>query len=181
MEIKPGRRKEFDGFLRRALAGKTRYQALEERTGRGKPNGVPWWWSAITAERESTQNWERSLAQGDRWDRVSRNEPRGRGPFRSWEDAAVDALHIDHVDDVVDMRLEKALFYWERFNGWGYWLYHEHMPSSYIWGATTIQEIGKYSSDGHWSGNMWDSQLGCAGMLKVLMDADPTVRPARED
>ena len=179
MTIKEGRRSEFKGFLNRAMAGKDRYVALEKRTAKGKPNGVPWWWSAITAERESSQNWSRSLAQGDRWDRKSVNVPRGRGPFKSWEDAAVDALHIDAVDEVLDWRLEKALFFWERFNGWGYFL--RGRPSAYLWGATSVQKPGKFTSDGHWNGSVMDTQLGCAAMLKVMMELDPSINPQRED
>src|SRR5262249_32689888 len=100
MTIKPAVQGELNHFVRRALAGKERYLALEGRTG------VPWWMIAIIAERESTQNWSRSLAQGDPWNRVSYNEPSGRGPFESWEAAAIDALHIDHLDEVQDWRLE---------------------------------------------------------------------------
>jgi lysozyme family protein len=74
MKVKPAVRGDLNDFVKRALAGKTRYLAVEGRTG------VPWWMIAIIAERESGQNWSRSLAQGDRWDRVSRNEPRDRGP-----------------------------------------------------------------------------------------------------
>ena len=80
MTIKPHRAGEFRGFLNRAMAGKDRYVSLEQRSAKGKPNGVPWWLCAITAERQSGQNWSRSLAQGDRWDRKSVNVPRGRGP-----------------------------------------------------------------------------------------------------
>jgi lysozyme family protein len=179
-KIKPERKKEFAGFVKRALDGKERYLEIERITGErsGQASGVPWWMVAIIAERESTQNWSRSIAQGDRWDRVSVHRPAGRGPFKSWRDAALDALHIDYLDSVKDWRLEKALFYWERFNGWGYYL--RGIPSSYIWGATTIQRRGKYIADGKWDSSVWDIQLGCAGMLMVLMETDPTIKPIRE-
>jgi hypothetical protein len=39
-----------------------------------------------------SQSWAGSLAQGDPWNRTSVHVPKGRGPFKSWEDAAVDAL-----------------------------------------------------------------------------------------
>jgi lysozyme family protein len=172
MKIKASRRKELDGFVSNAIAGKDRYVSLEKRTG------VPWWLCAIIAERESGQDWSRSLAQGDRWNRKSVNVPRGRGPFKSWEDAAADALHLDNLDDVQDWRLEKALYFMERFNGWGY--YFRGLPSAYIWGATNIQKPGKFVRDGVWSGSTMDSQLGCAAMLRALMDTDQTIQPIRE-
>ena len=173
MKVKPAVRGDLNDFVKRALAGKDRYLAVEGKTG------VPWWMIAIIAERESGQNWSRSLAQGDRWDRVSRHVPKGRGPFKSWEAAAVDALHIDHLDDVQDWRLEKTLYYWERYNGWGYHLYHG-IPSPYLWGGTSIQKCGKYRDDGKWDPKQWDTQLGAAAMLRALMDADSTIQPIRE-
>src|SRR6266849_1812891 len=65
---------------------KARYQAVSAKTG------VPWPFIAVAHERESSQNWNASLAQGDPWNRVSVHVPSGRGPFMSWQDAAIDAL-----------------------------------------------------------------------------------------
>lgn len=65
---------------------KARYQAVSAKTG------VPWPVIAVIHERECSQDWSGSLAQGDPWNRVSVHVPAGRGPFRSWEEAAVDAL-----------------------------------------------------------------------------------------
>src|SRR5262249_16550120 len=69
-----------------APAAKVRYQAVSAKTG------VPWAAIAVVHERECSQNWSGSLAQGDPWNRVSVHVPAGRGPFRSWEEAAIDAL-----------------------------------------------------------------------------------------
>src|SRR6267142_47315 len=65
---------------------KYRYQSVSQKTG------VPWFFIAVVHEREASQNWGLSLAQGDPWNKVSVHVPAGRGPFASWEDAAVDAL-----------------------------------------------------------------------------------------
>jgi lysozyme family protein len=172
MQIKPGRGKELAGFVKRAMAGKVRYQEVEAETY------VLWWIIAIIAERESGQDFSRSLVQGDHWNRRSSNEPIS-GPFPSWKAAAEWSLHHEHMDIVKDWRLEKALYYFEADNGWGY--YKHGLPSSYVWGATTIQRPGKYTSDGHWSASTWDTQLGCAAMLRVLMNADSSIKPIRED
>lgn len=155
------------------LENKKRYQAVEKLTG------VPWWWIACAHMRESDLNWMASLAQGDRWDRRSVHVPAGRGPFKSWEAAAVDALvALKHMDRVQDWRLEKALYWWELYNGWGY---HWHgVPSPYVWAASNIQRPGKYVADGVWSASATDNQLGCAAVLKMLMELDPTIRPKRE-
>lgn len=63
-EIVPGRAHELAGFVKRAMARKERYQVVSEKTG------VPWWMIAIIAERESTQKFSRSIAQGDRWSNI---------------------------------------------------------------------------------------------------------------
>ena len=65
---------------------KGRYQTVEAKTG------VPWFVIAVIHERESSQDWTGSLAQGDPWNRASVHVPAGRGPFKSWEEAAIDAV-----------------------------------------------------------------------------------------
>jgi lysozyme family protein len=64
---------------------KARYVAVSDKTG------VPWFVIAVIHEREASQSWRANLAQGDPWNRVSVHVPKGRGPFKSWEDAIVAA------------------------------------------------------------------------------------------
>src|SRR5262249_49488178 len=80
--------RDFSAVAKRlvAPAAKVRYQAVSAKTR------VPWAVIAVIHERECSQNWGGSLAQGDPWNRVSVHVPAGRGPFRSWEAAAIDAL-----------------------------------------------------------------------------------------
>lgn len=158
---------------KRLYAAKARYVKIERATG------VPWWMVAVIHERESSQNWSRSLAQGDRWDRVSVHVPRGRGPFRSWEEAAIDALAtLKKLHKIIDWRIEKVLYQLERYNGWGY--HWRGLASPYIWGATTVQQRGKFVADGKFSATAWDQQLGCAAMIRALIELDPSIQPIRE-
>jgi lysozyme family protein len=158
---------------KRLFASKARYVKIQNVTG------VPWWMVAVIHERESNQNWSRSLAQGDPWNRVSTHVPRGRGPFNSWEEAAVDALAtLKGLHRVIDWRLEKVLYQLERYNGWGY--HWRGLASPYIWGATTVQQRGKFIADGKFSATTMDVQLGCAALIRALMDLDPTIKPIRE-
>jgi len=80
--------RSFTSVAKRLAApeAKGRYQAVSAKTG------VPWPFIAVAHERESSQDWTGSLAQGDPWNRASTHVPAGRGPFKSWEEAAVDAL-----------------------------------------------------------------------------------------
>src|SRR5438105_1724758 len=117
MTILPARLSEVRQVAKRLADAKPRYQAVEKATG------VPWYMIAAIHERESSQSWKASLAQGDPWDRVSTHVPRGRGPLKSWEAAAIDALELDGLTKVIDWRLEKILYFLELYNGWGY---HSH-------------------------------------------------------
>jgi lysozyme family protein len=119
------------------------------------------------------------LAQGDPLNRRSVHEPSGRGPFKSWEEGAYDALvRLKKLNRVKDWRLEKMLYYAEQYNGWGY--HYHRMPSPYLWGGTTIQRRGKYVADGRFSPTTWDVQPGVAALISQMMHLDPTISPLRE-
>ena len=160
---------------KKILKYKARYQAIEKRTG------VPWHFIAPIHYRESDLDFTTQLAQGDPLGRVSTHVPRGQGPYYgpdAWERAALIALEDTGATKVKDWRLEKMIYHWEQYNGWGY--YNHSVPSPYVWGGTTIQKPGKYVADGKWSPTAVDQQLGCAAILKSLMELDPTIKPARE-
>lgn len=126
-----------------AALSKKQYVDLQEATG------VPWYVIAMIHEREASQDFRCSLAQGDRWNRVSTHVPRGRGPFKSFFDAGVDALvHCPpYASRWKDWSPGGVLTILELYNGTGYEDYH-HEVSPYIWGATNHQQWGKYVSDG---------------------------------
>jgi hypothetical protein len=55
------------------------------------------------------------------------------------------------------------------------------VPSPYLFGATNIQKPGKYIADGVWSARAIDKQIGCAALIKVMMDLDASIEPIREE
>jgi lysozyme family protein len=130
---------------------------------------------AVIHERECSQDWSRSLAQGDPWNRVSVHVPAGRGPFRSWEQAAVDALVncAPHAARNRNWSIGRTLTMLEQYNGLGYAA--RGRPSPYIWAGTDQYRAGKYIRDGVFDPNVVDSQLGCAGLLMTMMTLDPTI------
>lgn len=172
MVINPSRQAEFDRIAAKLVDLKPRYLSIEATTG------VPWYLIALIHLREADNNFSRSLAQGDPWDRRSRNKPIS-GPFGSFEESAVWALKHDGLSKIVDWRLEKGLYFQELFNGPGYDL--RGLPSPYIWGGTNQQRAGKYVSDRKFSKTTWDKQPGVAPILKSMMRLDPTINPKRED
>jgi lysozyme family protein len=148
---------------------KARYQAVETRAG------VPWFVIAVIHERESSQNWNGSLAQGDPWDRISVHVPAGRGPFTSWEDAAVDALVncAPFAAQNKDWSIGGVLTLLEGYNGLGY--FHKGLPSPYIWSGTDQYKSGKYVRDGVFDPAVIDVQPGCAGLLLAMMALDSSI------
>jgi lysozyme family protein len=172
MKINPGRGAEFQKLATFAFNNKARYQAIEQQTT------VPWALIAVLHRRESDANFNTYLGNGEPLNRVTRLVPKGRGPFKSFEDGAIDALQIDGLSSVKDWRLEKMLFYCEKFNGSGY--NNKGLPSPYIWGGTNIQKPGKYVADGRFDPNVMDPQPGCAPILSAINQVDPSVQFSRE-
>lgn len=161
---------EFTPVAKRLVAAKTRYQAVEHATG------VPWPFIAVTHQRESSQNWERSLAQGDPWNRVSTHVPAGRGPFQSWEAAAIDALVNcgPYAARNRDWSIAGTLALLEQYNGLGYM--RRGLPSPYIWSGTDQYSRGKYVRDGVFDPDEIDKQLGCAGLIMAMMQLDQSIK-----
>lgn len=159
----------FDATAARLLAAKAGYRAVEARTG------VPWFVVAVIHQRESSQSWSASLAQGDPWDKVSTHVPKGRGPFKSWEEAAVDALVncAPYAARNRDWSLGGTLLMLERYNGLGYAT--RGVPSPYLWAGTDQYVAGKYVRDGVYDTTAVDKQPGCAGLLKAMMAMDPGI------
>lgn len=161
--------RNFTAYAKTLVGAKARYQAVEAKTG------VPWFVIAVIHMRESSQNWGGSLAQGDDWRRVSVHVPAGRGPFKSWEEAAIDALVkcAPFLASKKDWSAGGALTNLEAYNGIGYAA--RGVPSPYLWAGTNQYIAGKYVADGKYDPNHVDTQPGCAGLLMAMMALDPTI------
>ena len=163
--------RNFASVARRLVSpdAKSRYQAVAEKTG------VPWAAIAVIHERECSQDWTGSLAQGDRWDRVSVHVPAGRGPFKSWQEAAIDALEncTPYAARNLDWSVGGTLTVLEEYNGLGY--ASRGVPSPYVWSGTDQYRSGKYVRDRVYDPNAVDRQLGCAGLLMAMMALDHSI------
>jgi lysozyme family protein len=159
----------FAAVAHRLVKEKTSYQRVEAATG------VPWFIVAVIHEREASQNWSRSIAQGDFWNVKSTHVPKDRGPFASWYDAAIDAL-VNCAPKAAtwkDWSPGGALTLLEQYNGLGY--AYKGLPSPYIWSGTDQYVKGKYVADRVFDPNKVDEQLGCAGLLLAMAHEDPTI------
>jgi hypothetical protein len=101
--------------------------------------------------------------------------PRGRGPFKSWDEAATDAL-VDCAPYLArnkDWSIGGALTKLEQYNGLGYAA--RGAPSPYVWSGTDQYKSGKYVRDGVYDSGTVDSQPGRASLLLAIMALDRTV------
>jgi hypothetical protein len=44
-----------------------------------------------------------------------------------------------------------------------------------VWGATAVQQRGKYTSDRVWDASVMDTQVGGMALLAALMQIDPEI------
>lgn len=162
--------RDVTAIAKRLVASKGRYQAVEAKTG------VPWFVIAVIHMRESSQSWSRSLAQGDPINQVSTHVPKGRGPFATWEAAAIDALVNcgPYLSRNKDWSVGGTLARLEEYNGLGY--YFKGRPSPYVWAGTNQYIAGKYVSDGVYDPNHVDTQPGCAGLILAMIALDPSIK-----
>ena len=159
----------FVSVATRLVNAKQRYITVQARTG------VPWYAIAVIHEREASQKWNTQLGQGDPLDRVSVHVPAGRGPFKTWEDGAYDALVncAPYAARNQDWSVGGLLTSLELYNGLGYFAHGA--PSPYVWSGTDQYHSGKYVRDGVFDPNVVDAQLGCAGLLMAMAQLDKTI------
>lgn len=182
-KIKPARLAEVNRTARRLVASAAKAQYVEISAA----TGVPWFVIAVIHERESGQDFTRQLGQGDPLDEISRHVPRGMGPYLNHpnDSPGQDAFYRCAVDTLQntapyaarwkDWTAGGALTLLILYNGTGYEDYH-HEISPYDWGATDQEEEGKYTGDGKYSANVWDTQIGCAAMLKAMQELDSSIQ-----
>lgn len=156
------------------LRNKTRYEKV------GKQLGIPWWFIAILHHRESSGDFRGVLHNGEHiigTGRKTKLVPAGRGPFMSWEEAAVDALRLKGLHNIRDWTVERVCYEAERFNGFGY--FFRGVPSAYLWSFSNIYLGGKYVADGVWDSSARDQQIGVMPLLKRMMAQDATIKFGR--
>lgn len=160
-----------DDAARKCIRLKSRYLKVAKQTG------VPWEWLAVIHMRESNNNFAGVLHNGEKIigsGRKTKLVPRGRGPFPSWEEAAIDALAIKKLVGLpkATWTLGKQLYEAERFNGFGY--FNKGKRSPYVWAGSSMQQRGKFIRDHVYSASTMDTQLGVAPVLKRIGELERT-------
>jgi lysozyme family protein len=173
MRLDPAR--EHDLAARAGVVLDLSYFHRDEWTEVTARTGVPRLWGMASFERESGSDYSRSPAQGDRWDKVSVNVPRGLGPYRCWGDACVAAYAIDKLDEVsaANWTWPRACYEGELFNGFGPRAHGRR--TGYLWSWTNIYDGGNYVADGKWDPDTQDQQCGMVPMMAALLRLDATL------
>ncbi|TYL90653.1 hypothetical protein FXB40_31655 [Bradyrhizobium rifense] len=172
LEIRPARLGEANATARKAINGKATYQQVERLTG------VPWCFVALCHYRESNFDFDAYLGNGESLKRVTSLVPKGRGPFASFVDGAVDALRIQHFVGAQDWCIARTLYRLECFNGLGY--NAKGVNSPYLYGGSNLYgppeaRAGKFVADHVFDPNHVDSQLGTAVVLHAMMSQDSSI------
>lgn len=154
-------------------ANRKRYENVSKTLASAGYN-IPWYFIAVAHYREAgfdksgQPRWDTYLGNGQSLSRKTTIVPKGRGPFATWEEGAVDALVYapPYAAKNTDWSIGGVLTKLEEYNGLGY--FSKGLPSPYIWARTDQYSSGKYIADGVYDPNHVDTQLGCAGILKFM-------------
>lgn len=150
-------------------AHRERYDAVSKTTG------VPWDVIGVIHYRESSGDFKGVLHNGQKIigkDTKTTIVPKGRGPFSTWEEAAIDALMncAPYAGKNKDWSIGGTLDILERYNGLGY--RKKGLPSPYLWAGTDQYVKGKYVADGKYDPEHVDKQLGTAAIFMRLRDME---------
>jgi lysozyme family protein len=152
-------------YVDKCTMGKKKYETVAEKVG------CPWEIVAVIHGLESSFSWWTNLMNGQPYTQKTTWVPKGYGPWKSWEDAAVDAFMLKKRERKLPTKwdLGNSLEFLLRYNGMGY--YRKGFVSPYLWSYSNHyvkQNGGKYVKDGVFVRDAISMQVGAAVMLKKL-------------
>lgn len=164
-EIRPERVAAANTIAKKLAGNQARYEAVAASVG------APWWWVAIIHQMEAEADFTKHLHNGDPLTARTTHVPRGRPPKPAmppftWEQSAADALTMEGIADVPDWRVARALYQFEKYNGFAY--FNHAINSPYVWSFTTLYSKGKYVRDGVFDADAISQQCGAAAILKAM-------------
>jgi len=148
-------------YVKKILPNIGRYQEVEKKTN------VPWYLVAAIHGLEASFDFNTCLHNGDPLGQKTVHVPDGRGPFFTWEAAAIDSLGYEGATKIKNWSLGQCLKFAENYNGMGY--FNKGLMSPYLWSCSTkYSGYGKYVRDHVYDPNAQDDQCGVATMFKEL-------------
>jgi lysozyme family protein len=166
--IRPERMEAVRKIIGDLQANRARYQHVADAPG------IPWFFVGVIHHMEASRNFHRHLHNGDplsgRTVHVPAGRPKTGSPPFTWEESAGDAFTLKRLGFETDWSLAGTLYQLERYNGWGYRLYHPHVLSPYLWSFSHHYTSGKYIADGTWSDTAVSRQCGAAVLLRRMAE-----------
>lgn len=161
-------------YLAMVRKGRAKYEEVQAKTG------TPWWFVGIVHGMEAGFRFGGHLHNGDpltaRTVQIPKNRPAVWNPPSDWLSSAVDAIEGEGYAGKTDWTLARALFRFERYNGFGY--YAKGINSPYLWSFSNHYSQGKFIGDKKYSATAVSKQCGAAVMLRALADAGDVAIPA---
>jgi lysozyme family protein len=142
--VRPERRAIVGQIAGSLVARRRRYERA------GAPVGVPWWFVAILHELEAARSFHT------------------REPSRTWEKSTTDALTRHGLADVGNWSITRALYRFERHDGFGY--RRLAVPSPYLWSFSQHYERGQFAADGAFHAHQVSRGCGAGVLLRTLVD-----------
>lgn len=168
-KIKPSFQISVDKAVMLYLRTKGRYEAVQKMRTDGVPAPVIF----ALHYRESSNSFQCHLHEGSSLLHRTAYIPKGRLPAPeeppfSWEVSAEDAIYVcDKLQgpwSFISWSLDRI----EGYNGLGY--RRRAVPSPYLYSGTSVYQKGKFTSDGHYSTDAIDQQLGAVAILKRMKE-----------
>jgi lysozyme family protein len=161
-------REKYQNAVNRYVEILKKFRPRYEQVGQGM--GIPWHFIGIIHAMEAGFNFRTHLHNGDPLTARTVLVPKGRpevwNPPNDWESSAADAMLIKKFDRQEDWGLERTLYRWEQYNGWGY---RGRINSPYLWSFSNQYTKGKYVRDGVWNADAVSQQCGAVTMLIGLV------------
>lgn len=141
---------------------------------------VPWYFIGAIHGLESSFNFRSHLHNGDfpltlRTRQVPSGRPAVWMPPIDWESSARDALKILGFTGQSDWSVERTLYRFEAYNGFGY--RRQGVATPYLWSFSAHYDRGKFVRDGRWNANARSQQCGAAVLIRTLVDSGDIVLP----
>jgi lysozyme family protein len=158
--INPNKLSDIDKHVQIITRHKDHYKAAEKLTN------VPWWFIGIIHGLECGYRFDCHLANGDPLGRPTRHVPRGL-LAHTFEESVVQAFKQVGLLGQKDWQLPHCLFFWEKYNGFGYRA--KKVPTPYLWSYTNLYKSGKFIKDGKFSRSAVSGQAGAVAVFLGLV------------
>lgn len=181
-QVKPNAVSKVKQAYDRLIANKSIYEQIAK--GVGNLPGVTWYLIGCIHMRECSFRLDQHLANGDPLTGKTRRVPAGlptrnlRPGERAYPFVEMGIVAINRMltsspawrNHKNDASVESLLLKLEAFNGFGY--LNNNRLSPYLWSDSTVEQVGKYTSDGVFNPNVKDAQLGAGTLLKYYLEEE---------